>query len=457
MKTSDIEEILTRGVGAFIDPGGIFKDKLLKKVNGEYPEDIVIKFGVDPTRPDIHLGHAVVFRKLRQFQELGCKVIFLVGDFTALIGDPTGKSKVRPEIELKEIQENMKTFVDQVGKILRTDEKVFSWIINSDWFTNITDIASEGNLNIKLDDKPIDPGSFIGKTVIFENTRMQKTFLKNNVIHTVTLVQFMSTLRHITHSRLIARDLFQDRINAGGELYMHEMMYPVLQGIDSLLISQIYGSCDLEMGGTDQTFNMLVGRDVMKMSNLPEQAVLAMNILPGTDGDIKMSKSLDNYIAITDTPFDMYGKIMSLNDNVMETYFTLATYSPLSEIEEIKTKLSSGKLHPKDIKMRLARDIVTIYHGEAAAKSAEENFTETFSNKGLPTDLFTIKKEKGTKIRDIVLEAGLVESKTEWKRLTDEGAVTNVEEETKVKQDDSLEKTITLKIGKRRFLKIEII
>jgi tyrosyl-tRNA synthetase len=454
MKESEVEELLSRGVGAFIDPDGSFKDKLIRKAKGEYPEDIIIKLGVDPTRPDIHLGHAVVLRRLRQFQEMGCKVIFLIGDFTGLIGDPSGRSKVRPEITLEEIQKNMKTFVDQVGKILRTEENVFSWIVNSDWFTNITDIASDSPINIKIDDKPVNPGSFLGKTVIYENSRMQKTHLKKNVIHTVSLVQFMSVLRHITHSRLIARDMFQERLKVGSELYMHEMMYPVLQGIDSLVIAQIFGSCDLEIGGTDQTFNMLVGRDVMKMSKLPEQSVLAMDILPGTDGKEKMSKSLNNYIAITETPSEIFGKVMSLSDSLMIPYFTLATYAPASEIRDMGSKLENGKIHPRDLKLKLARDIVTIYHGDALAKKAEEGFIETFSKKGLPEDILKVTAKKGTKIIDVAQEHGMVESKTEWKRLVEEGAITDVTDDRKIEAQEVLEKELTLKIAKRRFINI---
>ncbi len=454
MKESEVEELLSRGVGAFIDPDGSFKDKLIRKAKGDYPEDIIIKLGVDPTRPDIHLGHAVVLRRLRQFQEIGCKVIFLIGDFTGLIGDPSGRSKVRPEMTLEEIQKNMKTFVDQVGKILRTEENVFSWIVNSDWFTNITDIASDSPINIKIDDKPVNPGSFLGKTVIYENSRMQKTHLKKNVIHTVSLVQFMSVLRHITHSRLIARDMFQERLKEGGELYMHEMMYPVLQGIDSLVIAQIFGSCDLEIGGTDQTFNMLVGRDVMKMSKLPEQSVLAMDILPGTDGKEKMSKSLDNYIAITETPSEIFGKVMSLSDSLMIQYFTLATYAPTSEIKDMGTKLENGKIHPRDLKLKLARDIVTIYHGDSLAKKAEADFIETFSKKGLPEDILKVTSKKGAKIMDVAQEHGMVESKNEWKRLVEEGAVTDVKDDRKIEAQETLEKELTLKIGKRRFINI---
>ncbi|KND48527.1 MAG: tyrosine--tRNA ligase [Parcubacteria bacterium C7867-005] len=455
----DIEEALSRGVGEFIDPEGSFKEKLLKKARGEYDKDIIIKFGVDPTCPDIHLGHAVVFRRLRQFQEMGCKVIFLVGDFTAQIGDPTGKSKVRPEVDLKEVADNMKTFIDQVGKILRTDDpKLFSWIDNADWFTAVTDLALPKGSEVEIvPGTKVSGNSFLGKAKIFDDSRMQKKIGNNNVIG-ITLSTFLWTLKHITHSRLVARDMFQERIKKGEELYMHEMMYPVLQGIDSYAIASIYGSCDMEIGGTDQTFNMLVGRDVMKMSNLPEQAVLSMSILTGTDGVEKMSKSLDNYIAITDKPSEMFGKVMSIPDSVMGTYFALATYTPTDEVKDIESKISSGKLHPKEVKLRLAREITTIYHGETLAKEAEADFTETFSNKGVPEDMTTAKASVGTKIVDIVMAEKLVESKTEWRRLVEEKAVRWVEKDEVIEAPDKeVVEPMTLKIGKRRFIKIEVL
>lgn len=457
MTTRDVEEVLSRSVGSFIDPENSFRDKLEKKAQGDYDKDIVIKLGVDPTRPDIHLGHAVILRKLRQFQDLGCKVIFLVGDVTAQIGDPTGKSKIRPEITGEEVQKNMQTFLDQVGKILSTDEKVFSWITNSEWFLNVTDLAVDPNLKIEIDGKPIEPNSIVGKAVIFENTRMQKNALKKNQIINFTLRQFLATLRNITHSRLIDRDMFQDRLKSGGELYMQEMMYPVLQALDSVAIAQIYGSCDLEIGGTDQTFNMLMGRDVMKMNGLPEQAVMALEIIPGTDGKEKMSKSLDNYIAITDSANDMYGKVMSIPDNAIGTYFKLATYTPLDEVKEIEEELAKGKTNPKDLKMRLARQIVAEYHGEEAGKAAEANFIETFSKGGIPTDMPVIKTAEGAKLVDILLsEPGLIESKSEWRRLVEEGAVSNAITGEKISSADAtLDESITLKIGKRRFIKVE--
>jgi len=453
---NDVEEVFSRGVVEFIDPNGSFKEKLIKKVKGEYTQDIVIKHGIDPTRPDIHIGHAVVLRKLRQFQDLGCKVIFLVGNFTAQIGDPTGKSKVRPEVSAEEIETNMRTFVDQVGKILRTDDKVFSWVTNADWFLGVTDIMAGPGTKVELEGKPVDPNSFVGKAVLYENTRLQKTHLKNTSIQSVSLARILSVMRNITHSRLIARDMFQERIKKGEELYMHEVMYPILQGVDSAVLAQIYGSCDMEIGGTDQTFNMIIGRDVMKMSQLPEQAVMTMELLQGTDGNEKMSKSLDNYIAITESPQEMFGKTMSISDECITTYFRLATYTPTSEIEEIDKKLKADKVNPRDIKLRLAREIVSIYHGDSAAKSAEENFIETFSNKGVPNDIETIKVSRGSKIVEILISQGMVKSKTEWRRLVSEGAVKNIETGEGLTDAESvLEEPVSLKIGKHRFIRIE--
>lgn len=453
-----IDELLARGVGEFIDPDGAFRKKLI-----EQPEKVVIKFGVDVTRPDIHIGHAVVFRKLRRFQDLGCKVIFLIGDYTTMIGDPTGKSKVRPEIDQKQIEENMKTYLDQVGKILLLDEKVFSWIRNSDWFAGVTDISVQEGLKVNINvpetesKLSVDGNSFLGKAVIYDETRMQKTHLKNNIVHGVSLSRFLATLRHITHSRLIERDMFQLRLKNNQELYMHEMMYPVLQGIDSTVLASIYGSCDLEVGGTDQMFNMLVGRDVMKMNNQPPQAVLGFELLVGLDGKEKMSKSLDNYIAITDTPANMYGKVLSIPDSVITNYFELCTYTTLDRIEEIKKEIAGGKVNPKDIKMELARQIVAEYHGEKNVKEAEEDFITKFQKKEIPDEIDEFKVEKETLLIDAVLANGLVESKGEFRRLLDEGAVTDLKTKEKISDPQiKIEQELTLKIGKKRFVKFTI-
>lgn len=465
-KNNEIEELFERGVCEFIDPDGKLKEKIMKKAKGEYANDIIIKFGADPSRPDIHLGHAVVLRKLRKFQDIGCKVVFLIGDYTAQIGDPTGKSRVRPEIEQEKVEANMKTYVEQVGKILLTDKKSFSWIRNSDWFTAITDLELQKGDKVKMSleregkktEIDFDANSFVGKAVIFEKTRMQSTVADfKGAISVITLKSFLWTLKHITHSRLIERDMFQERIKNGKELFMHEMIYPVLQGVDSYVLSEIYKSCDLEIGGTDQTFNMLTGRDVMKMNKKEQQAVMSIKLLEGTDGREKMSKSLDNYIAITDEPNDMYGKIMSLPDSSIINYFNLCTYTPIYEIAKIENDLNKDKINPKNLKMRLAREIVVIYHGEDKAKQAEQNFIETFSNKGLPKNPEEVIVSKGVNLSKILLDRKIVRSNTEWRTLISEGAISNAETHEKIKSFDFVvENGVTIKIGKKRFLKVVI-
>ncbi len=432
-----IDDILTRGVGQFIDPDGVFRKKLLAKAMGQYQKDIIVKFGVDPTRPDIHLGHAVILRKLRQLQDLGCKVVFLVGDFTAQIGDPTGKSKVRPEIEQKEVEENVKTYLDQVGKILRTDNPgLFDWIRNSDWFYGVSDIFVPEPATVSgvdFDNKPFSvkfaPNSFFAKAGVYDQTRMQKKFGK---VESVTFATLLWTLKHITHGRLIQRDMFQDRIARGEELFLHEILYPILQGIDSLLLFKIYGSCDLEVGGTDQTFNMLMGRDVMRASKAEEQSVLSFELLVGTDGKEKMSKSLDNYIGITDAPADMYGKVMSIPDSALATYFELCTYTSLDGVKEILSKIDKGG-NPRDVKMRLAKEIVSIYHGEVVAVSAEAEFVSIFQNGGMPSTMPEIRVEKDeyeafNLVWTYFAENEGEKSNTEIRRLFDQGAISLNEE-----------------------------
>lgn len=446
----EIKELLTRGVGSFIDPEGIFESKLKNN-----PRDIVIKFGVDPTRPDIHLGHAVVLRRLRKFQDLGCKVIFLIGDYTTQIGDPTGKSKVRPELSQSEIESNMNTYLAQVGKILKTDNDVFSWIRNSDWFLNVTDVIPSDTTNLEIEGKKIDPNSFMGKAMLFENTRMQKTHLHKGSIQNVSLSRILATLRHVTHARLIERDMFQERLNGGNELYMHEMLYPVIQGIDSALIGQIYGTCDVEVGGTDQTFNMLMGRDVMKMNGQQPQAVLSFEVLVGLDGVHKMSKSLDNYISITDEPWDMYGKVMSIPDTSIAQYFTLCTYTPVEDIKEISDSISGGSVNPKDLKMRLGREIVAMYHGEEASQKAEEDFVIKFSKKEIPDDVEEIEVSNEMTLQDIMKEKEIVSSNTEWRRLVEDGAVSNLSTGEKIDDASARAEEGIYKIGKKRFIKIK--
>ena len=454
------EELFSRGVANFVDPDKAFQQKVEAKIRGEYNDDIVIKLGVDPTRPDIHLGHAVILRKLRAFQDVGCKVIFLIGDYTSQIGDPTGKRKVRPEISQQEIEANMKTYLDQVGKILKTDSAVFSWIRNSDWFTNITDIVADKGASVTINDQShqhhvtVDGNSFVGKAAIFEDTRMQKKALGKSNIHTVSFSRVLATLRHITHSRLIERDMFKERIAKGEELYMHEMMYPVLQGIDSSILASIYGSCDLEIGGTDQLFNMLVGSDVMKLNRQPEQSVMAMDILEGLDGKEKMSKSLDNYVSIIDEPYNMYGKVMSIPDALIPRYFALASYTPASEVEEIKSTLTEGQTNPRDLKMRLAKEIVAIYHGEKASADAEQHFVDTFSKGKIPENVSEIYVDENVDIVDALIQSGCASSKTDARRLVNDGAVTFLDDDKKITETGSVVRKGTYRVGKHRFFKV---
>lgn len=460
-----ISDILERGVGSFIDPDNSFRKKLIAKATGVYPKDIVVKFGVDPTRPDIHLGHSVVLHKLRQMQDLGCKVIFLIGDYTAQIGDPTGKNKTRPELEQSAIEANMQTYLDQVGKILKLEPDFFSWIRNSDWFTTITDLELPNDYKVSMDVTleggaktehiAFDPNSFVGKAVVFEETRMQKK-LGVKQISVVTMRSLLWGLKHITLAQLIERDMFQKRIKDGESLFMHEMLYPVFQGIDSDLLAQVYGSCDLEVGGTDQTFNMLMGRKIMETNKREPQAVLSFELLVGIDGKEKMSKSLDNYVSIIDTPTDMFGKLMSIPDHVIPEYFTLATFTPTLEIKAISKDLASGKAHPKEVKMDLAQQIVEIYHGRDVAVLAREGFVNTFSKKEIPEDIPCVTCKKDTLLVDVLLEAKLVASKGEFRRLIEEGAiredgVTKISDTTSVVKQDTV-----LKIGKHRFIKIVI-
>lgn len=467
-----ITEIFGRGVGTFVDPDGSFKKKLIAKAKGEYPKDIIVKFGMDPTRPDIHLGHAVVLRKLRQMQDIGCKIIFLIGDFTTLIGDPTGKSKVRPELDFETVAQNMATYLDQVDKILLVerdakgviiDSPLFSWMRNSDWFFNVTDISVEGASaeSLTISDQngnsfPAPVNSFIAKAAVFDNSRMQRFFLNRQNIHSVSIVNLLWTLKKITFSQLLERDMFQDRVNSNTPLFMHEMLYPVAQGIDSHLISLIYGSCDLEVGGTDQTFNLLMGRKVMEMNGVEPQAVLSFTLLVGTDGKEKMSKSLDNYIAVTDVPADMFGKIMSLPDTLIPSYFELCTFTPMSEVANILHDLETGKAHPKDVKMQLAKQIVEIYHGRASGEEARKAFVDTFQNKSIPIDIPEVKADKDTLLADVLLVAEQVASKSEFRRLVDEGAIRIDGDEKITDPFYKITATTVLKIGKHRFVKIII-
>lgn len=482
-----INDLLTRGVGTFVDPQGKFKEKLLKKANGDYSNDIVIKFGIDPTRPDIHLGHAVVLRKLRLLQDLGCKVIFLIGDFTALIGDPTGKSKARPEIDQAEAARNVATYIAQIHKILKIEpvseaekkEKItrdenkfivdspwFGWIRNADWFYGVNDISTDGLSNIPIDINSgagnptrieVPANTFVAKAALYESTRMQSNLLRKPSVRSVSLVNVLAVLRHISHSQLIERDMFQQRIEKNEPLFMNEMLYPVFQGIDSDVIAEIYGSCDLEIGGTDQTFNMLMGRKVLEMTKKEPQAVLSIDLLVGTDGKEKMSKSLDNYIGISDEPHDIFGKTMSIPDKSILNYYKLCTSADAGRISGVEASLKDTGTNPRDIKLNLAQEIVAMYHGEQEAVRAKEVFLSTFQKKEIPDDIEEIKMKEAETFADLLLGGGIVSSKSDWRRLVEEGAVKRIDkkgEEDKITNYLDFATPGVYKIGKRRFVKI---
>lgn len=465
----DIQEILSRGVAEFIDPDGSFVRKLTAKMRGEYPKDIVVKFGVDVTRPDIHLGHAVILRKLRALQEVGCKIIFLIGDFTTLIGDPTGRSKARPEVDQESIERNMRTYLAQVGKVLIVDKDDegriidsprFSWIRNSDWFFSVTDLSVEGASKTALTirdasgrEVAVPSDSFVAKAALYENTRMQKTALRRPTIYSVSFVNLLAILRQISHAQLIERDMFQERIKQGEPLFVHELLYPIIQGIDSNVLANIYGSCDLEIGGSDQVFNMLMGRKVMEIAGKDPQAVMGMKLLVGLDGSEKMSKSLDNYIAITDDHHVMYGKVMSIPDSAMEEYFSLATYMPTEDLRRLMKDISSGAKHPMDAKMLLARQIVASFHGSSAAEQAERQFIETFRERNIPEHVPEVVMKEQETLFDIFHRSGVVSSKSAFRRLIEQGAIAR--DKQKIADPNVSAEPGTYRIGKHTFLRIK--
>jgi tyrosyl-tRNA synthetase len=360
-----------------------------------------IKFGVDPSRPDIHLGHAVPLKVLRRLQDLGHTIIFLIGDATARIGDPSGRNKTRPVLTDAEIKANAKTYLDQVEKILDVGKAEVRY--NSEWLDKLT------------------------------------------------FAELIKLAGNFTVAQLIEREDFKTRLEAGQELSLHELLYPVMQAYDSVMLK-----ADVEFGGTDQRFNNLAGRDLQKkMGQKPQQVVLT-KLLIGTDGSQKMSKSLNNYIGITDAPADMYGKVMSINDELIAPYYELCTDIELSVIEELVKTLAEGA-NPRDSKASLAREIVRIYHGEAPALKAEESWNTTFRDKGGPSaDQIEeiIYAGDQSLLIDLLVAVDLIASKSEGRRLVrDKGLrVNNIvveDEDARVANGD------LINIGKKRFYRLK--
>ena len=381
-------EIIKRGTVEIISEDEL-KRKLESSIKNKKP--LNIKAGFDPTAADIHLGHTVLLRKLRQFQDLGHRVIFLIGDFTARIGDPSGKSELRKQLSPEEILKNAATYKKQVSKVL--DLEKISTVFNSVWFDKMS------------------------------------------------VLDILKLTTHATVSQMLARADFKKRLAKNEDISLLEFMYPLLQGYDSVKLE-----ADIELGGTDQIFNLLVGRDIQKDFNQAPQVVMTMPLLEGTDGKQKMSKSLGNYIGVDEPAQEMFGKVMSVSDELMWKYYTLLTDQDLQEMKS---------MHPKEAKLHLAELIVGQYHGEAAAVSSREEFQQVFGQKELPSDITVYElRDKKSDVLSILLDSGLIASKNEARRLIKQGGVyldskRLDEESTVIKQDG------VLKVGKRRFLRIK--
>jgi len=390
----NVKELLTRGVQDIIG-----REELEKKL--ESGNKMKIYFGADPNRPDIHIGHAVALRKLRKFQDLGNEIIFLIGDFTAQIGDPSGKDEARQQLSPGEVKKNVQSYKEQISKIL----------------------------NFK--------GS--NKAVIKYNSKWNKKLKFQDLIELSS---------NFTVQQFLERDMYQKRLQEGNPIYLHEFFYPLMQAYDSVVMD-----VDMEVGGNDQLFNMLAGRTLMQKLKKKNKIVMTFDILEGTDGR-KMSKSYDNYIAIIDQPNDMYGKVMSIKDELIIKYFILCTDIPLEEIKEIENKMKQGA-NPRDFKAQLAKEIVKIYHSEEKAQKAEEEFNKIFQQKDKPSDLEKISLNSEITILEAIAKFKLVSSNSEARRMIDQNAV-------KVNDQKISDYTFKLKpgeeyiiqVGKRRFIKL---
>jgi tyrosyl-tRNA synthetase len=393
-----IEQALSRGVKA-IYPSRKALEKALRR-----GKRLRIYNGIDPSNPKIHLGNALALWKMRHFQKLGHKIILLIGDFTGRIGDPSDKKAMRPQLSHRQVLENAKTYKKQAAKILDFGVKINSCEIkfNSQWLDKI-----------------------------------------NNK----ELIELAS---RFTVQRLIERDLFQRRLKEKKPIGLHEFLYPIYQGYDSVAMN-----VDMEVGGDDQTFNMLVGRDLMKSYRKKEKFVLTVPLLEGTDGR-KMSKSWGNVINITDSAGDMFGKIMSLPDNLIVKYFTLCTEVSSKEIRMIEKRLKSSKVNPKDVKIKLGREIVSVYHGKEKARVAEEEFERVFKKKKLPRNITRFKvREKKISLLNLLVKAKLTPSKSEAKRLVlQRGVKIDGKIEQGWRRMVEIKKDRVIQVGKRKFIKL---
>ncbi|CAI2391173.1 MULTISPECIES: tyrosine--tRNA ligase [Alteromonas] len=365
---------------------------------------LTIKAGFDPTAPDLHLGHTVLINKLRTFQQLGHKVVFLIGDFTGLIGDPTGKNVTRKPLSKEQVLENAKTYQEQVFKILDEDKTEIRF--NSEW---MDDLGAAGMIKLAASQ---------------------------------------------TVARMLERDDFKKRYNNGQPIAIHEFLYPLVQGWDSVALES-----DVELGGTDQRFNLLMGRELQKEQGQKQQSIVMVPLLEGLDGVQKMSKSLNNYIGITDAPNDMFGKVMSISDDLMWRYYDLLSFRPLEEIAELKTRVANGE-NPRDIKIMLAKEIIARFHDDAAAEGAHQDFIQRFQKNAIPDDMPELEialSDEGIAIGNLLKEANLVGSTSDAMRMIKQGAVKingDKVEDTRLVITEKGENVY--QVGKRKFARITL-
>jgi tyrosyl-tRNA synthetase len=381
----------------------LLEEDLIEKLKEGKP--LKIKAGFDPTAPDLHLGHTVLINKMRTFQQLGHEVIFLIGDFTGMIGDPTGKNVTRKPLTREDVLANAQTYQDQVFKIL--DPAKTRIAFNSEWMEKL---GAAGMIKLAA---------------------------------------------RQTVARMLERDDFKKRYANNQSIAIHEFLYPLVQGWDSVALQS-----DVELGGTDQRFNLLMGRELQKDEGQRPQTIIMMPLLEGLDGVQKMSKSLGNYIGITDAPTEMFGKIMSISDDLMWRYFDLLSFRPIAEVADLKAQAQNGR-NPRDIKIELAKELIARFHGQDAAEAAHQDFIQRFSNKALPDEIpevtLTIAGES-LPIAALLKEAGLVESTSEALRMIKQGAV-KLNGEVKVednKQEFAKGSSTIFQVGKRKFAKVTL-
>lgn len=397
--------VIRRGVMEII-PEEDLRRKLERYVVTGQP--LKIKLGLDPSAPDIHVGHTVVLQKMRQFQELGHTIQLLIGDFTGRIGDPTGKSETRKPLTEEQVKENAKSYVEQFGKVL--DASRIEIFYNSTWLAPLTFA---------------DVVELAAKTTV---------------------------------ARMLERDDFEKRYNNEQPISLHEFFYPLMQGYDSVALQ-----CDVELGGTDQKFNLLMGRNLQKEYGQEQQVIITMPLLEGLDGVQKMSKSLGNYIGVNEPANEIYGKAMSVPDELMVRYYELATDLSNEELEALRAGLADGSIHPRDAKMQLAKTFVRMYHGEEEAEAAENYFKTVFQQRALPTDIPEVTVDKSAyengeaNIVNLVFDLKLADSKGEARRMVQQGAVkVNEEKVSDINQNVALADDLVVQVGKRKFAKLKL-